>query len=162
SFAGSITFSLTGLPAGTKYTFNPASVTGSGSTTLAVTTSVSTPVGNYPLTITAASGTLLHSTQVALAVADFSVSATPASQTLTKNTKGSYTVTVNSLGPFTSTVTFGVTGLPSRTSYSFSPGSVTGSGTVKLTVSVKPGAPAGTYPLTITGRGRGTSHSTVV
>jgi len=162
SFAGSVTFSLTGLPAGATYTFNPASVTGSGSTTLAVTTSVSTPVGNYPLTITANSGTLLHSTQMVLAVADFSVSATPGSQTLAKNTKGSYTVTVNSLGPFTSTVNFDVTGLPSRTGYSFSPGSVTGSGTVKLTVSLKPRAPAGTYPLTITGTGGGTSHSTGV
>ena len=161
-FAGTVTFSVSGLPTGATYTFTPTSVTGAGSTTLAVTTSASTPVGRYPLTITATSGTQTHSTQVTLAVADFSISATPSSQTLTKNTKGSYTVSVNTLGPFASTVNFSVTGLPSRTSASFSPGSVTGSGTTKLTISVKPGAPAGTYPLTITGTGGGTNHSTNV
>lgn len=161
-FAGTVTFSVSGLPTGATYSFTPTSVTGSGSTILAVTTSASTPVGSYPLNITATSGAVTHSTQVTLAVADFSLSATPSSQTLTKNTKGSYTVTVNSIGPFASTVNFSVTGLPSRTSASFSPGSVTGSGTTKLTVSVKPGAPAGTYPLTITATGGGTSHSTSV
>jgi uncharacterized membrane protein len=161
-FAGAVTFSVSGLPTGATYTFTPTSVTGSGSTTLAVTTSASTPVGSYPLNITATSGAVTHSAQVTLAVADFSLSATPSSQTLTKNTKGSYTVTVNSIGPFASTVNFIVTGLPSRTSASFSSGSVAGSGTTKLTLSVKPGAPGGTYPLTITGTGGGTSHSTSV
>jgi hypothetical protein len=162
SFAGSVTFSVTGLPAGATYTFTPSSVNGSGSTTLAITTSASTPIGSYPLTITATSGSLVHSTQVTFAVVDFSLSATPSSQTLTKNTKGSYAVTVNGLGPFASTVNFSVAGLPSRTSASFSPGSVTGSGTTKLTVFVKPAVPRGTYALTITGTGGGTSHSTSV
>jgi len=161
-FGGTVTFNVSGLPTGATYTFTPTSVTASGSTALAVTTSASTPVGSYPLTITGNSGALTHSTQVTLSLADFSLSATPGSQTLTKNTKGSYTVTVNSIGPFASTVNFSVTGLPSRTSASFSPGSVTGSGTTRLTISVKPGAAAGTHPLTVTGTGGGTSHSTSV
>jgi hypothetical protein len=67
-FAGSVSFSVAGLPTGASASFNPASITSSGSSTLTVVTASSTPVGSYPLTITGASGTLSHAAGVTLNV----------------------------------------------------------------------------------------------
>lgn len=67
-FSGTIALSVSGAPAGTTTTFNPASITGSGSSTLTVTTSSSTPAATSTLTITGRSGTLSHSESVALTV----------------------------------------------------------------------------------------------
>jgi hypothetical protein len=161
-FAGNVSFSITGLPSGATPTFMPASVVGSGSSTLSISTSSSTPAGSYSLTITATSGTLTHTAQVTLVVADFSISVAPASQTVGRGSKTFYTVTITALGPFTSSVSFTVTGVPKRTSTSFSPTSVTGSGTSTLTVGPNRNAPPGTYSLTIKGSGAGIAHSAVV
>ena len=158
-FSGNVSFTVTGLPAGATASFTPNFVPGSGSSTLSVNTSSSTPAGSYPLTITATSGNLTHSTQVTIAVADFSIAASPSSQTVSGNSKTTYTVTVTALGPFSAAVNFSVSGLPARTSASFSPTSVVGSGTTNLRISIKPRAPIGTYPLTITGTGGGATHS---
>jgi hypothetical protein len=161
-FSGNVNFSVTGLPSGATAAFAPTSVPGSGSATLTVNTSSSTPTGTYTLTITGTSGTLTHSAQVKLAVGDFTISVSPSSLTATKTSKANYTVTVSPLGPFTSTVKFSLTGLPTRTSASFSPGSVPGSGKSTLTISVKPQAPTGTYSLTVIGTGGSVTHSTNV
>ena len=97
-FAGTVTFSASGLPAGAGASFNPASVAGSGSSTMTVTTSGTTAPGSYPLTITGTSGSLVHTTSVTLIVSsatgDFSLSATPPSQTITRRASTNYTVTV--------------------------------------------------------------------
>src|SRR5258708_1237154 len=162
-FTGNVTFSVIGLPSGATASFSPSSVTGSGSSTLSVSTSSSTPTGSYTLTITATNGSnLTHSTQVTLVVADFALSASPSTRTVRRNAKTTYTVTVTALGPFSATVTFSVSGLPARTSASFSPTSVAGAGNTTLTVSSRPKAATGTYPLTITATGGGVTHSTTV
>ncbi|PYY14855.1 MAG: hypothetical protein DMG61_08580 [Acidobacteria bacterium] len=51
-FTGTVSMSVSGLPAGSTATFNPQAVSGAGSSTLTVNTGVLTPLGNYPLTIT--------------------------------------------------------------------------------------------------------------
>ncbi len=68
SFSGSVNFTVSGLPAGASGAFSPASVTGSGSSTLSVSTSTSTVAGTYSLTITGTSGTLTHTAGVTLVV----------------------------------------------------------------------------------------------
>jgi thermitase len=60
-FSGQVNFTVAG---GATGSFSPATVTGSGSTTL----SVSAPKGTYDLTITATSGSLVHSATVSLRV----------------------------------------------------------------------------------------------
>lgn len=80
-FNGNVSFSLTGLPSGATANFSPSSVSGSGSSTLTISTTASTPTGNYPLSITATSGSLSHSTQVTLAVA------TPGSSGINPNSR---------------------------------------------------------------------------
>jgi hypothetical protein len=161
-FTGSVSFSVAGLPSGATSSFVPSSVSGSGSSTLTVNASASTAAGTYPLTITATSGSLTHTTHVTLAVADFSISVSPSTQTVRANSKTTYSVTVSAPGPFSSVVTFSISGLPARTSASFSPGSVPGAGTSTLTIFAKAKAPSGTYPMTVSATGGGLTHSTTV
>jgi hypothetical protein len=66
AFEGAVTFSVTGLPGGASASFNPTSVTGSGTTTMTVTAGNSR--GAFTLTITGTSGGLQHSATVTLTV----------------------------------------------------------------------------------------------
>ncbi|MEV0152681.1 M4 family metallopeptidase [Micromonospora sp. NPDC050686] len=50
--AQTVTLSAAGLPSGASASFNPASVTAGGSSTLTITTSSSTPTGTYSVTVT--------------------------------------------------------------------------------------------------------------
>ncbi len=69
-FSGSVSLTVTGLPANSSSAFNanPVSVPAANTSTLTVTTSSSTKQGSYTLTVSASSGLLLHSTTVALQV----------------------------------------------------------------------------------------------
>ena len=155
-FTGTANFSASGLPSGATVSFAPSSVTGSGSTTMTVNTSGTTPGGGYTLTITGTSGALVRMTNLALVVGcsgcgDFSVSAWPIAQTVQRGSNATFTVTVAPMNGFMDSVTFSVSGLPAGTSSSFSPPSVTGSGSSVLTVSTTRSAPRGGFGLTITG-----------
>ncbi len=165
-FAGTVTFSVSGLPAGATASFNPTSVTGSGSSTMTVTTASSTPTGTYPLTITGASGSLQHTTMVTLVVnapaaSDFSLSASPGNRVVNRGGSASYTVNVTGSGGFTGTVSLSVSGLPTGASASFNPTSVNGSGSSTLTVNTGTAA-VGTSTLTITGASGGLLHTATV
>jgi beta-glucanase (GH16 family) len=67
-FTGTVALSAGGLPSGASASFNPTSITGSGSSTLTVTTASSTPPGSYTLSVTGTSGSLAHSASVVLTV----------------------------------------------------------------------------------------------
>jgi hypothetical protein len=68
-FSGTVNLSVTGLPAGASAQFMPASITGgSGTSTLTISTTMATPGGSYPLTLTGTSGSLTHSTPMTLVV----------------------------------------------------------------------------------------------
>ena len=84
-------------------------------------------------------------------VADFSLSATPTSRTIVPGESTTYTATVTAGTGFTGTVAFSVTGLPADATASFSPTSVTPSGTTTLTVATATATPAGSHALTIRG-----------
>lgn len=163
-FSGTVSLSASGLPSGAAATFNPASVTGSGNSSLTVTTSASTPAGSYPITITGTSGALTHTASVTLVVTvpDFAISATPASQSTQAGGSASYTTTVTASGGFSGTVSLSASGLPSGASASFNPASVNGSGSSTLTVTTSSSTPAGTYTVTITGTSGSLTHSTTV
>src|SRR5262249_10277257 len=66
--AQSVALSGAGLPAGATASFNPASVTAGGSSTLTLTTSPSTPAGSYPVAITGAGSSATHAVTFTLAV----------------------------------------------------------------------------------------------
>jgi hypothetical protein len=162
-FTGSVTLSVSGLPTGASGTFTPNPAT--ASSTLAVATSLSTPVGTYPLTITGVSGSLTHTTLVSLVVTvppppDFTLSGSPASQTVTQGGATNYAVTVSPANGFTSAVTLSVSGLPTGAAGSFTPNPTTTSATLAVTTAAN--TPAGTYPLTITGVSGSLTHTTSV
>ena len=159
-FGGSVSLSATGFPAGADATFSPNPTT--GTSTMSVTTSGSTPTGSYPITITGTSGALAHNTTVTLVVSqpDFSLSATPASSTVTEGASTSYSVKVTPQAGFTGTVSLDSSGLPSGAAASFSPNPATG--TSAMTVTTSASTPAGSYPVTITGTSGGLTHTASV
>jgi hypothetical protein len=170
-FNGTVTLSHGVLPSGVTLTFLPTAISGgSGSSTVKVTTSPSTPVGTYTITLTGVSGKLTHSTTVQLTVApkpkpDFAISASPSSQSVGRPGTVKYTVTVTALNGFTGTVTLGkATGLPLKVTQSYSLLTITRSGSSTLKLTTQAGTAAGTYTLTITGKsGNGLLiHSTTV
>ncbi|HEV1998260.1 MAG TPA: hypothetical protein VGR61_09050 [Candidatus Dormibacteraeota bacterium] len=156
-FTDSVTLSVTGLPTGASGTFspNPASWA-SSSSSLSVTTSSTTTLGSYPLTITGVGGSLTHITSVTLVVQaaptpDYSLAAvTPASHTVVQGASTSYTVSIASTGGFTGWVTLSVTGLPTGASPTFNPNPASGTSS-SLSVKTSSTTPAGSYVLTIAG-----------
>jgi PKD repeat protein len=165
-FTGTVAFSVTGLPAGASATFTPASIVGSGTTTMDVSTTSATSPGSYVLTIRGTSGPLVRSANVTLVVdvsGDFSLSPTPSSRTIGRGGSTTYSVAVTALQGFSGTVNLSASGLPKFVTASFSPTSVAGSGASVLTVSTKKQTKAGTYTLRVTGSSGGTLvHSTNV
>jgi uncharacterized membrane protein len=162
-FTGSVNLSVSGLPSGASYTFNPTSITNSGNSTLTVNTASTTPAGSYQLMITATSGSLTHTAKVTLVVtADFTLSATPTSRTISRGSSTTYTITVGSAGTFTGTVSLSVTGIPKRASSSFTPSTLTGTGNSTLNINTNRNVPSGTYSLIISGTSGTVSHSTTV
>jgi hypothetical protein len=161
-FGGNVSLSVSGLPTGASGNFNPASIAGSGNSTLTVTTSTSTPAGTYTLTVTGTSGSLQHSDTVTLTVSDFSISATPSSQTVTAGNGTSYTANIGNINGFTGSVSLSASGLPSGASASFNPTSVTAPGSSTMNVTTSTATPTGTDTLTITGTSGSLTHSTTV
>ena len=167
-YTGTVSFSVSGLPAGATGTFTPGSVTTSGSSTLAISTTTAVAAGTYPLTISGTDGTLTHTASVSLVVTapivgDFAISTTPASQTVQAGSGTSYTATVTPSGGFTDTVSLSVSGLPAGASASFVPASITGgSGSASLNISTTTSTTQGTFTLTVTGTDGALQHSTTV
>ncbi|PYU71583.1 MAG: hypothetical protein DMG49_09175 [Acidobacteria bacterium] len=161
-FAGTVSFSASGLPTGATFSFNPTSVNTSGSSTMMVTTASTTPTGSYTLTITgtSTSPSLTHSTTVTLVVNSFSISASPSSRTVTRGNSTTYTVTVAAINGFNGTVALRVRGLPFNSTATFNPSSVTGQGTSTMTVSTNTSTSTGTFTLRIRGTSGGVTHST--
>jgi hypothetical protein len=159
-FNGAVSLSASGLPAGAAASFSPNPAT--GSSTMTVTTSASTPVGTYPVSITGTSGALVHNTTVTLVVSqpDFSLTATPASQTVTSGAGTSYTVSVTPAAGFAGSVSLSASGLPAGAAASFTPNPTAGTSTMTVTTSAT--TPGGSYPVTITGTGGGLTHTTAV
>jgi hypothetical protein len=65
-FAGSVSLKVTGVPSRVTASFNPVTVSGSGSSVLKMQAGRKSRAGTYNLTITGTSGNLVHSTFVTL------------------------------------------------------------------------------------------------
>ena len=92
---------------------------------------------------------------------DFSLAANPASLTVPTGGQGVSTISTTAIGSPAPTVTFSASGVPSGASVSFSPASVTAGASSTLTLNAGTAA-AGTYSVTVTGAGGGTSHPVVL
>ena len=140
-----------------------------------------TTLGMYTLTYAAASSgqtlTVTYTQQTATggnvaiqaaslsngtAAPDFSVSVTPASQSVAAGNGAVYTVSVVALNGFSGSTGFTVAGLPAGLSASFSPATVTNTGSSTMTVNAPAGTSPGTYPFTVTAFSGALSHTTNV
>ena len=90
---------------------------------------------------------------------DFTITGFPSSQTVSAGNSTSYTVTTSALNGFNSGITFAASGLPSGASASFSPSTLSGSGTSALTIATASGTASGTATLTISGTSGSLVHS---
>jgi hypothetical protein len=125
-------------PIGCPLTF---SWTGSCGNASAVSPTVTCPFGtnNETLTVTNNGVTLSQAASVQITVSNFSVGASPSSASVSPGRSATYTVSVNpQYGAFTNVVSLACSKLPSLSTCSFSPGSVTpgaSGATSKLTIS---------------------------
>ena len=168
SFGGAVSFQASGLlPSGATASFNPATVTGSGTSTMTVTTSSSGGTGTFAPAVMGTSGSLTHTSAASTltvnpaATPGFSMSVTATSATtITAGQSASYAVSVSAYNGFNSQVSFSVTsGLPVGATVAFSPAYVTGSGTSTMTVTTATSTAAGTYSLQVTTSGGGVSQT---
>jgi subtilisin family serine protease len=163
-FTAPVALAVAGLPTGATAALSPSSLPGGGTSTLTVTTSASSPLGTFALTVTGTGGGHQATANASLTLAppDFSVSASPSSRTLNPGQTATYAVDVGSLGGFARTVGLTVTGAPAGTTASLSPSSVAAPGTSTLTVTTSAATPQGTHTLTITGSSGGVQHAVSV
>jgi len=166
-FDSAVTLSVSGLPTGVTYTFNPTSITGSGTSSLALTVASTTATGSYTVTVSGTGGSITQTTTFTLTVTapvtgGFTISVSPTSGSLNEGQSGYAVVTVTATGGFDSAVTLSSSGEPSGVTGSFSPASITGSGTSDFTLTVSRTAKTGTYPITIKGTSGSTTETTTL
>jgi hypothetical protein len=162
-FTDQVSLAASGLPTGASASFFPSSLAGSGSSTMTVTTGTNTPGGSWPLAITGTSTEeSAHSTNVTLNVTapDFTLSVAPSTTSIISGGTATYTVTVAALNSFAGTVSLTATGLPAGASPSFSPASISTSGSSTLTITTMASTPTGSFTLTVTGTDGALTHST--
>ena len=146
-FTGTVTLSanILGAPAGVTASFNPASISGSETSTLTVSTTSDTPAGTLMLVVTGTSsgGIQTQPAYVTLALPDFYLSVTPSPTYpgqpnniyINQGATAGSTVTVNSQNNFSGTVNLSVNSLPGGVTGSFNPASTASTSTLTLTAS---------------------------
>ena len=169
-YSGTVNLSAINPPTGATATFNPTSISGRGTSALAVNTNGLNPPNfpaTFPFTVSATDGTLTRSDTVNLIVnspGDFSLAASPGSLTITRGgASGQSTITLSPSNGFVGAVNFTVTGSPGpKIIATVSPTSLPGSGTTTLTVLAQTGSVTGNFKLTITGTSGTIVHTTAV
>ncbi len=133
-------------------TFTPASAA-----SFSATLSVADNATGSPQTVSL-SGTGTSS------ASSFTISVPPGSGSLTVGYSGTVVVTTTATGSFNSAVALSVSNLPSGVMSGFTPASIAapGSGKANFNLYATSSAKAGTYPVTITGTGGGTTESTTL
>jgi hypothetical protein len=152
-FTGTISLTDT-IPSGLSCgAISPNTLTNSGTATVSCTATIS---GNYTLTITGTSGSLSHSATAVFRFQDFTINATsPAA--VNAGQSPTSTVSVAAVNGFAGTVTFTVTSSPGLACASFTPTSVSGSGSTTVSCS---STVAGNYTATIIGTSTTLVHNT--
>jgi cellulose 1,4-beta-cellobiosidase len=169
-FSGAVSFTASGLPAGVTASFNPATTSTTGtSSVVTFMASGTAALGAATVTLTGSGGGLTQAATVALTVtggtgtADFSLSASPASLSVNRGASGTSNLTIARANGFAGAVSFSASGLPAGVTASFNPATTSTSGTGSvLTLSAAATAPAGTATVTITATGGGLTRSTTV
>jgi len=156
-----VALSISGLPSGVSASFNSPSGTPPFTSTLSVTTTPSASPGTLTITVTGIGGGVTHQVSITLTVSaspDFTISVSPASQSVLQGQTVSYSVNVAALNGFNSQVSLSVSGLPSGANGVFSNPSGTPNFASTLTVTLPGDVATGSFTITVTGNGGGSSH----
>jgi len=148
NFKVDLAATVLGQPAGVTATLNPASLTGSGTSSLSVATSTSTPGGSFPVVVTGTVSGLTQTAYVTLALPGFSLSAPP-SMFVNQGGFATGIISVTPVNGFSGSVTFSVSGLPKGVKAAFKPGSTTAS--TKLVLTAASDATLGYANVTVVG-----------
>gem|GEM_PF-1166610 len=166
-YSAPVQLSASGLPAGITALFSPSTLTGAGSSVLALTASSSTLPGKYSFRVEGASSGLVRNTLVTLTVSpppDFTLSASPTALTAAPGGPTSTTITVLPIAGFSGLVNLTVEGatLGSGFTAAFSPPGIQANGTSVLTLTAGPNAAMGTYPLLVRASSGTLSRTTAI
>ena len=160
-FAGSVTFTAEGLPAGVIAAFNPTAVTGLG-TALTFTVGSSVVPGSYSIVIR---GTVAGRTDVTAAVTlvvsaspTFSIAAGSNYLNVLQGNGGVTYVKASRSAGFTATASYTISGAPAGLGATIAATVVTDS--LTLTVTTTAGLAPGTYPLVIHANATGIAERT--
>ncbi len=177
SFASPVNLQVSGLPANSQASFAPSSsvTPASGqsvSVTLTIATQLGTPTGSYNVTITGSSTLPLITRSVNLqlkvtpALADFSITANPKAPTpflVGQGQCGNVTVTIQSLGNFSSPVSLTLTNAPAHVTSQYIPNSVTptvgGTKTSALKLCPDSSSTPGNYTMHVVGTSGTITHT---
>ena len=153
-FNSAVALTYSGLPSGITASFSPASVTGSGGSTLTFAATTTATVGAATVTVTGTSGSTVETATLTLTVTprpEFTITVSPSTLSLPPNTNPTVTLTVTYVGGLTGSVSLSASGLPSGVQANFSPSSLNASGTAVVNFSSQASTPAGTYSVLLTG-----------
>jgi hypothetical protein len=160
-FAATATLTATvlGQTPGVTATLNPASITGSGASTLTVSTTSATPGGNFPVVVTGMASGLTQTAYVTVALPGFTLTAPP-NMFLKQSGKASGAITLSAVNGFSGSVTFSVSGMPAGVKTSLNP--VTSTGSTQLILSAGSTAALGYAALTVVGTSGNIAQSATI
>lgn len=150
-----VTLSASGLPSGAQAVFQPASIKSGTNAKLTITTTSSTPAGNYSVTVTGTSGSITRNATLALTVGGgdpqpggLTIALSPSSASTFKGGGAFPTVTITGA---TTPVTLSASGLPPGGTVDFQPTTVSPGQQAWAHIATSWSTPPGTYRITITG-----------
>ncbi len=164
-FTGSVSVSLSGLPAGVTASPSTLTLTPGAAQTLTLTAGSSAVAGTATITLTGTSGADSHTATVALTVTaaaapDFSLKVTPASVDLTAGASGqTVAVTASAINGFTGNVSVSLAGLPTGVTATPSTLILTPGAPQNLTLTASTSAAGGMTPVTVTGTSGSLTHT---
>src|SRR5712691_3951467 len=143
------------VPAGVTTSFVPSSLSGNG--TSACTLTANMP-GSYVVTITGTNGTLVHTAAIDATVSppDFSLTANPNSVSFVVNNSAASTITLQSTGGFSGSVSLNASSSPSGVTTSCSPSTLVRSQSSTCTMNA---TTIGSYTVSIKGTNGNLTHS---
>jgi uncharacterized membrane protein len=163
NYTGDVTFSATGMPAGSQTNFNPSPATGN-STTMTLTFGGTVTAGTYPINVTASGTNIAPVTiQVMVTVApalagSIALSVSRSTVTVQQGASDGTSIIITRTN-FTGQVNLSLSGVPANVTPTLgSPSTLTNGST--LTFAAASNATPGSYPITITGSGTNIPNAT--
>jgi len=153
--AGPVTLSASGLPSGATASFDPPTLTSSGTSNLTITAGPDTVAAIRGVNVVASdnSGTITVPITLVISPADFSLSLLEGPSAIEAGGTFAAQIAVGGLfGAIPGTVNLSATGLPAGVTVNFNPSTITGSGNSTMLISSSPTTVTGNYTFTVEGQ----------